>query len=43
MTNICFYISDYGYGDAARDIAIIRRIPVEFNDLTILVKLKQIH
>jgi len=24
--NICFYTSDYGYGHAARDIAIIRRI-----------------
>lgn len=23
---ICFYISDYGYGHAARDIAIVRRI-----------------
>lgn len=25
-TNICFYISDYGYGHAARDIAVIRRL-----------------
>lgn len=24
--NICFYISDYGYGHAARDIAVIRRL-----------------
>ena len=26
MTNICFYTSDYGYGHAARDIEIIRKI-----------------
>jgi uncharacterized protein (TIGR00661 family) len=26
LANICFYISDYGYGHAARDIAIIRKI-----------------
>jgi len=26
MTNICFYVSDYGYGHASRDIAIIRKI-----------------
>jgi uncharacterized protein (TIGR00661 family) len=24
--NICFYISDYGYGHAARDIAVIRKL-----------------
>lgn len=24
--NICFYISDYGYGHASRDIAIIRKV-----------------
>jgi|WetSurSiteA1Bulk_404760.scaffolds.fasta_scaffold00797_3 uncharacterized protein (TIGR00661 family) len=29
--NICFYISDYGYGHAARDIAIIRRILIDCN------------
>ena len=29
--NICFYTSDYGYGHAARDIALIRRITDEFN------------
>ena len=33
MTNICFYTSDYGYGHASRDIAIIRRILDEFNDI----------
>jgi predicted glycosyltransferase len=39
MTNICFYISDYGYGHASRDIAIIRRILKEFfGDVKIYVK-----
>lgn len=30
--NICFYISDYGYGHASRDIAVIRRILNDCND-----------
>lgn len=30
-TNICFYISDYGYGHAARDIAVIRKILKDYN------------
>ena len=38
MTTICIYISDYGYGHAARDIAIIRKLQAEFNDLTIYIK-----
>ena len=38
MMNICFYISDYGYGHASRDIAIIRRILDEFNDVTLYIK-----
>ena len=38
ITNICFYISDYGYGQASRDIAIIRKILAEFNDVKIYVK-----
>jgi len=38
MTNICFYISDYGYGHASRDIAIIRRIIDEFNGIKIYSK-----
>lgn len=38
ITNICFYISDYGYGHASRDIAIIRKILDEFNDVKIYVK-----
>jgi uncharacterized protein (TIGR00661 family) len=29
--NICVYISDYGYGHAARDIAVIRRIRKDYN------------
>ena len=37
-TNICFYISDYGYGHASRDIAIIRRILDEFSDVKVYVK-----
>ena len=37
-TNICFYVSDYGYGHASRDIAIIRRILDEFNDVKVYVK-----
>ena len=38
MTNICFYISDYGYGHASRDIAIIRKIINENKDVKIFVK-----
>ena len=38
MTNICFYISEYGYGHASRDIAIIRRLLYEFNDEKICIK-----
>ena len=38
MTNICFYISDYGYGHASRDIAIIRKILNENKDVKIFVK-----
>ena len=38
MTNICFYISDYGYGHASRDIAIIRKIVNENKDVKIFVK-----
>ena len=38
MTNICFYISDYGYGHASRDIAIIREILNEFKDIQIYIK-----
>jgi uncharacterized protein (TIGR00661 family) len=38
MTNICFYISDYGYEHASRDIAIIRRLLKESNDIKIYVK-----
>jgi hypothetical protein len=29
MKNICFYTSDYGFGHAARDIALIRKIAEE--------------
>ena len=38
MTNICFYISDYGYGHASRDIAIIRRFLSEDDDVRIHIK-----
>lgn len=38
MKNICFYISDYGYGHASRDIAIIRQILNAFTDVKIFVK-----
>jgi len=38
MINICFYVSDYGYGHAARDIAIIRRISNTWRDAKIYVK-----
>lgn len=37
MKRICFYTSDYGYGHAARDIAVIRGIYKQF-DAQILVK-----
>ncbi len=36
--NICFYISDYGYGHASRDIAIIRKILTDFKNTKIYVK-----
>lgn len=35
---ICFYISDYGYGHAARQIAVIRKLISEFEDIKIFVK-----
>jgi hypothetical protein len=38
MANTCFYISDYGYGHASRDIAIVRRILSEFGDVKICIK-----
>ena len=38
IVNICFYISDYGYGHASRDIAIIREILNEFKDIQIYIK-----
>jgi uncharacterized protein (TIGR00661 family) len=38
MVNICFYISDYGYGHASRDIAIIRRLSNELNGVKIYIK-----
>ena len=38
MTNICFYISDYGYGHASRDIAIIRGILSEYDGVKIYIK-----
>ena len=41
MTNICFYISDYGYGHASRDIAIIRRLRDEFNNVKIYIKTEE--
>ncbi|MDW7727985.1 MAG: hypothetical protein SCH70_12920 [Candidatus Methanoperedens sp.] len=36
--NICFYISDYGYGHASRDIAIIRKILDEYKNIKIYIK-----
>jgi len=36
--NICFYISDYGYGHASRSIAIIRKLLSEYSDIKIFVK-----
>jgi uncharacterized protein (TIGR00661 family) len=38
MTNICIYISDYGYGHASRDIAIVRQILNALTDVKIFVK-----
>ena len=38
MTNICFYISDYGYGHASRDIAIVRKILNAYKDIKIYIK-----
>jgi hypothetical protein len=31
--NICFYISDYGYGHASRSIAIIRKFILNFDNM----------
>ncbi|MFA4955697.1 MAG: glycosyltransferase family protein [Candidatus Methanoperedens sp.] len=36
--NICFYISDYGYGHASRSIAIIRKLLSEYKDVKIYIK-----
>jgi len=36
--NICFYISDYGYGHASRSIAIIRKLLSEYIDVKIYIK-----
>ncbi|MBU4374688.1 MAG: hypothetical protein KJ714_09715 [Euryarchaeota archaeon] len=36
--NICFYISDYGYGHASRSIAIIRKLLSEYTDARIYIK-----
>jgi len=36
--NICFYISDYGYGHASRSIAIIRKLMSEYKDVKIYIK-----
>ena len=36
--NICFYISDYGYGHASRDIAIIRKILDKYDGVKLFVK-----
>ncbi len=36
--NICFYISDYGYGHASRSIAIIRKLLSEYKDVRIYIK-----
>ncbi len=36
--NICFYISDYGYGHASRSIAIIRKLLSEYKDAKIYIK-----
>lgn len=38
MTNICFYISDYGYGHASRDIAIVRGLVAKLRNIKIYVK-----
>ena len=38
MINICFYISDYGYGHASRDIAVIRKILGEYNGVKVYIK-----
>lgn len=38
MANLCFYISDYGYGHASRDIAIIRELVKRYKHLKIYVK-----
>ena len=36
--NICFYISDYGYGHASRSIAIIRKLLRQYKDTKIYIK-----
>jgi len=40
MINICYYISDHGYGHASRSIAVIRRIlnSFDFDEIKIYIK-----
>lgn len=38
MVNVCFYISDYGYGHASRSIATIRRMLKDIPDIRVFVK-----
>lgn len=38
MINLCFYISDYGYGHASRDIAIIRDLVKRYGHFKIYVR-----
>lgn len=38
MKTICVYTSDYGYGHAARDIAIVREIIAKNQDFSVIIK-----
>ena len=37
MKTIAYYISDYGYGHAARSIAVIRKLLVQSSDLQVII------
>lgn len=38
MVNICYYISDYGYGHASRSIAVVRRMLHSFDAAKLYIK-----
>ena len=37
MNTICYYISDYGFGHAARSVAIIRELLTKYDQLRVII------